>query len=472
MFFLLGGLLLLPLLVGVTLALLRRPAAPLARRVTVVTFGLVTLCALGLLAYGEHEVQLPVTWLPGTGALSLHIGGVGLQAALATVLVGLVALVLKSEPRRERGALADGLLLIALASGNAAFLAGHFLGRYVALELVALSVALMPLLQHRDRASRRDAQFVYLLFRIGDAGMLAGILLLLDIGGTLQIEAALQAGASESGSRLVWVVVMFLLAVWVKVGAWPFDRWLPVGRALPTQTGAWLYAVMMPNLGLYLLYRIAPLLELSAAQHIVLWLSVASALLALARPLWRPEARKATAPTYITATLGSLALIAAASGNTALIVWLLLWGTPLRLLLWAMIPAPATPAPRRALFDGWDRVAQAVRDQVEINVLDLSITWMAQSVVGAARFLHRTVEINVLERSITWMTQSVVGAARFLHRTVEQDGLDAALRLMVQGTWHFSRWLQQRHTGRLRVNLTWIALTLVLAIVTLVVRGW
>ena len=26
--------------------------------------------------------------------------------------------------------------------------------------------------------------------------------------------------------------------------------------------GAWLYAVMMPNLGLYLLYRIAPLLEL------------------------------------------------------------------------------------------------------------------------------------------------------------------------------------------------------------------
>ncbi len=445
MFFLLGGLLLLPLLVGVTLALLRRPAAPLARRVTVVTFGLVTLCALGLLAYGKHEVQLPVTWLPGTGVLSLHVGGVGLQAALATVLVGLVALVLKSEPRRERGALADGLLLIALASGNAAFLAGHFLGRYVALELVALSVALMPLLQHRDRAGWRDAQFVYLLFRVGDAGMLAGILLLLDIGGTLQIEAALQAGASESGSRLVWVVVMFLLAVWVKVGAWPFDRWLSVGRSLPTQTGAWLYAVMMPNLGLYLLYRIAPLLELSAAQHIVLWLSVASALLALARPLWRSESRRVTAPTYITATLGSLALIAAASGNTALIVWLLLWGTPLRLLLWAMIPAPATPAPRRALFDGWDRVAQAVRDKVEINVL---------------------------ERSITWMAQSVVEAARFLHRTVEQDGLDAALRLMVRGTWRFSRWLQQRHTGRLRSNLTWIALTLVLAIVTLVVRGW
>ncbi|MCD4738555.1 MAG: hypothetical protein K8R89_04775 [Anaerolineae bacterium] len=470
MFFLLGGLLLLPLLVGVTLALLRRPAAPLARRVTVATFGLATLCALGLLAYGEREVQLPVTWLPGTGALSLHVGGVGLQAALATALVGLVARALKPEPRQERGALADGLLLIALAGGNVAFLAGHFLGRYVALELVALSVALMPLLQHRDHASRRDAQFVYLLFRIGDAGMLAGILLLLDIGGTLQIEAALQAGASESGSRLVWVVATFLLAVWVKVGACPFDHWLLAGRALPTQTGVWLYAVMMPNLGLYLLYRIAPLLELSAAQHIVLWLSSASALLALARPFWRPEAR--TAPVYITAALGSLALIAAASGNTALIVWLLLWGTPLRLLLWAMIPAPATPAPRRALFDGWGRVAQAVRDKVEINILERSIIWLAQSVMRAAHFLHQTVEINVLERSTTWMAQTVVGAARFLHQTVEQDRLDAALRLMVRGTWRFSRWLQQRHTGRLRINLTWVALTLVLAIITLVVRGW
>ncbi|MEA3397301.1 MAG: proton-conducting transporter membrane subunit [Chloroflexota bacterium] len=447
MFFLLGGLLLLPLLVGVTLVLLRRPAAPLARRVTVATFGLVTLCALGLLAYGEREVQLPVTWLPGAGALSLHVGGVGLQAALATALVGLVALMLMPEPRQERGALAGGLLLIALASGNAAFLAGHFLGRYVALELVALSVALMPLLQHRNRAGWRDTQFVYLLFRIGDAGMLAGILLLLDIGGTLQIEAALQAGAGESGSRLVWVVVTFLLAVWVKVGACPFDRWLLAGRSLPTQTGAWLYAVMMPNLGLYLLYRIAPLLELSAAQHTVLWLSGASALLALARPLWRPEARMATAPpAYITATLGSLALIAAASGNTALIVWLLLWGTPLRLLLWVvLVPAPATPAPRRALFDGWNRIAKAARDKIEINVL---------------------------ERSITWLAQTIVEVARFLHQTVEQDGLDATLRAMVRGTWRFSRWLQQRHTGRLRVNLTWIILTLVLAVVTLVVRGW
>ena len=57
----------------------------------------------------------------------------------------------------------------------------------------------------------------------------------------------------------------------------PVTSGLAAGRALPTQTGAWLYAVMMPNLGLYLLYRIAPLLELSAAQHTVLWLSSASA---------------------------------------------------------------------------------------------------------------------------------------------------------------------------------------------------
>ena len=445
MTFLLGGVLLLPLLVGVTLALVRRVPTPWARRLTLATFALATFCALGLLAYGEREIQLPVTWLPGTGNLSLHVGGMGLQTAMITTAGGLAARLLLSDTEHTRTALSDALLLIALAGGNAAFLAGHFLGRYVALEIVALCVALAPLLHRRDPLGRRNAQLVYLLFRTGDAGMLAGILLLLDVGGTLQIEAALQAGADAGTTRLAWIVATFLLAVWVKVGAWPFDRWLAIGRRLPAATGAWLTAIMMPNLGLYLLYRITPLLTLSTAQRAVLWISGASALPMLARPFWRPETRTATAPIYITGTLGSLALLSATGGNTNAVVWLLLWGTPIRFLLWAMIPAPTSLAPRRTLDGGWTRVAQAVRDNVEIKVL---------------------------ERGIKGITDGIMGAARLLYKTVEQGGLEALLRLTAQAAWGFSRWLQRLHTGRLRRNLTWITLALALIVTILVIRGW
>jgi hypothetical protein len=205
----------------------------------------------------------------------------------------------------------------------------------------------------------------------------------------------------------------------------------------------------MPNLGLYLLYRIAPLVTWSTIRPIIVWMGALSALPVLARLILHSTARtQTTAATAVTAMLGSLALIAAASGHTSPVVWFLLWGTPLRLALWALLPAPTRSK----------RMEHAPRAD----------DWSQQ----VARVIHDGVEVNLLERGLGALAQGVVGIARFFHRTVEQDGLEALLRLAIQGAWGFSRWLQRHHTGQLRRNLTWITLALALGIVALVVRGW
>mgnify|MGYP000138425703 CR=1 FL=1 len=58
--------------------------------------------------------------------------------------------------------------------------------------------------------------------------------------------------------------------------------------------------------------------------------------------------------------------------------------------------------------------------------------------------------------------------ARVTRRVVEQEGLEGLLRRAVRTALVLSRGLQRWHTGRLRRNLLWVAASLVLAVLALV----
>jgi hypothetical protein len=268
---------------------------------------------------------------------------------------------------------------------------------------------------------------VYLWLRVGDLGLLVAILLLMVAGDTLQIEAALHAGEGLDAARRAWVVGGLLLAVGIKTGSWPLHGWLRAGLELPTPARAWLYGTLMPNLGLYLLARTTPLLVLSPALR---WISVGIAsvgalLMGLQRRDRLPGALKANV------LLSSAGLLLAAGDAKSALVGLLVAATPLRLWLWRAAHAPAqTGAPTEA---GIVRVAHAMR---------------------------QAVEVNLLEDGITGLTRPLVGGARFLHRTVEQAGLEGALRAAAQVARQAGYGMQWLHTGKLRMNLMWAALGL------------
>jgi len=329
---LLWGSLGVPLLVGLSMLILAwRRHDGQAYWITLGVMGFTALCVSALLPFAEQEISLGVSWIPNTGVMSLSLGTTGLYAALVTTWGGFLVL-LGTTPRREDYTLLTGALtLVALAAANAAFVAGHFLGRYVALEVVGLCIAMAPLVLLGRTAGPRLTKFVYIILRVGDAGFLAAILLLMHAGDTLDISPALEAGSSMAASRLAWAVAGFLLAVWVKVGAWPFHIWLRAGRKLPLASQAWLYATVMPNLGLYLLYRITPLLVLNTSMsQVVLWLGVGSAVLSMLIALSQDDLRASLIS--IGAAQGALALFVAAGGEKY-VVWLgLLVITPLRLL--------------------------------------------------------------------------------------------------------------------------------------------
>ncbi|MFW6135398.1 MAG: proton-conducting transporter membrane subunit, partial [Chloroflexota bacterium] len=284
------------------------------------------------------------------------------------------ALLASTSADAETPPLSLALMLLALAGASVAFLTEHFLARYVALEVVALSIALAPLVELKGDQGGRGFWSVYVILRLGDVGLLTAILILFDVSGTLEITPALEAAGTLSGARLGWLILGLVLAVWVKLGNYPLHLWNRWGRPLWPVSQAWLYITVMPNLGAYLLYRVTPLLAPSAAvRTLILWLAAGATMVAVITALTRRSVRSALI--YVAAARGGLLVFAAASGvKTA--VWLgLVATTPLQLLLFL-----AGEAPERGTPSVLGRAAQGLFGLAGLTLagVGLLITWWAR----------------------------------------------------------------------------------------------
>ncbi|MFP3896966.1 MAG: proton-conducting transporter membrane subunit [Anaerolineales bacterium] len=601
----------MPLLASLSLAVAsRRIRASMAHHATLVVSGLVTLLALFLLPFAGGGAVIAVEWFPGMGQMGLTTSSTGLYAVLATAGAAFVALLATMSHAQDFSPLIGALMLLALAAASAAFLADHFLARYVVLEIVALCIALAILVKMQTRQGVRLAGGNYLLLRLGDAGMLIGVLLLMDATGTLQIAPSLEQGSAliegtPLAVRLRWAVGGFLLAVWVKLGGWPFHLWKRTGLQLPPNAQIWLYATVMPSLGIYLLYRVTPLVAMAGPLHdAILWIGSGGAVLAGLAAL-RHRGVRVSLIYQETVQAGLLLFVAAAGVKEAIWLSLFVMAT-LRLLLFlaADVTRHATSTSRQgkigtglltlggvmlvafnllivwwagrtgvradALFVAQAAVAltgvlsvhmvrQSREDEEEprsgqayeiqwpqgvtLGLLGLGIMgggvafgplthhlmtiasatpppiptlpallrytvtspgillvvgvtliarklwqWTIQSptpatesseeiynleegLVRAARALRAVVEVGMLEGLVAMFALGTVEGARFAYRVVEQEGLEGLLRRAVQGIMELAHRLRRWHMGRLRYNLLWIAISLIVALLGLVIYG-
>jgi NADH-quinone oxidoreductase subunit L len=338
-----------PLLGGLGLLALwlaRRISAVNAWRSTAVFISVALLALAAGLVSGKSSLAMG-EWLPGMGAMRFDLQVTALIPAIYITLAALLLWLVGCRPTGagDRMGLKASLALLALATTLASFLAGHFLTRYVALELLGLCVAAAPAIWGVKGGLSLSGR-TYLLLRIGDAGLLAGILLLRSgSGGALEIDQAIRSAVLLSPDRLAWIITGFLLVLWLKIGFWPVHIWNYIGQRLPLFPGAWIFATLMPNLGIYLLYRLVPVLTADAGlAAAVRWLGASLALVALALALGQSGTRPGII--RLLAGIGGLTLYGAASGQSGL-VWLsLLVVTPLRPAL-MLLPPPSTQRQRR-----------------------------------------------------------------------------------------------------------------------------
>ena len=208
-------------------------------------------------------------------------------------------------------------------------LADSFLLLYVAWELVGVCSYMLIGFWHERPAAREAAKKAFIVTRIGDVGLLIGILLLWRETGTFSMTDAfnaVQSGAMSEGVTTAAALLLFLGAMG-KSAQIPFHTWLPDAMEGPTPVSALIHAATMVVAGVFLVARAYPLFEAYSATPllVVAIVGLVTALTTATIALVATDIKRILAYSTIS-HLGLMMLSLGAFGYTAAIFHLLAHG--------------------------------------------------------------------------------------------------------------------------------------------------
>ena len=220
-----------------------------------------------------HGVANSITWLQVGDVFQLRLGVfVDQLTAVMLAVVTFVALMVQvyslgyMKGDRRYGWYYAVMSLFAAAM-LALVLADNFLLLYFTWEMVGLCSYLLIGHYHERRSAAEAAKKAFVTTRIGDLGLLIGILLLWRSVGTFDMSEtfrAAQAGEIDQAYLTVSVLLIFLGAMG-KSAQFPLHVWLPDAMEGPSQVSALIHAATMVVAGVYLVARTMPLFEAADA---------------------------------------------------------------------------------------------------------------------------------------------------------------------------------------------------------------
>lgn len=221
-----------------------------------------------LLNNGDSTFSL--SWLR-VGGLSITWGII--VDRLSVTMLGLVTFVallvqvysleyMRGDPRLGWYFAAHSLFVAAMLT---LVLADNLILLYIAWELVGLGSYLLIGFWYERRSAAEAAKKAFITTRIGDVGLLIGIILLFRATGTFEISAIFEmAEAGEiSSTTLNASMILIFLGAMGKSAQVPFHVWLPDAMEGPTPVSALIHAATMVTAGVFLVARLLPLYELA-----------------------------------------------------------------------------------------------------------------------------------------------------------------------------------------------------------------
>ena len=211
-------------------------------------------------------------------------------------------------------------------------LADNLLLLYVGWELVGICSYLLIGFWYERPSAAEAAKKAFITTRIGDVGLLIGILLLASTTGTFDITEILArvadpaAGQEISSTVLTWSALLIFLGAMGKSAQFPLHVWLPDAMEGPTPVSALIHAATMVAAGVFLVARLFPMFDaVATVQVVVAAVGITTALVGASLALVSTDLKRILA--YSTVShLGFMMLALGAGGFTAAIFHLITHG--------------------------------------------------------------------------------------------------------------------------------------------------
>jgi len=314
----------LPLLAFLVIILVGRRAARLSAWLSVAalasSFGLV-LSLSGAIARG-YRLTFTWPWLSAVDSrwsMGLAVDGLSWLMLFVVTLIGTMIQLysigyMHDDPRYSRffaylSLFCTSMLLLVLAD--------HFVLLYAGWELVGLCSYLLISFWFEKPAAAAAGRKAFITTRIGDTGLLLGILLLFWTTGGLQFSQLEMVRGSllvrHQGAVLTAISTLIFFGAVGKSAQVPLHVWLPDAMEGPTPVSALIHAATMVAAGVYLIARTMPLFTPESLQ-IVLALGLLTHLAAGTVALTQTDIKRVLAYS----TLSQLGLMMTAMGLGAM----------------------------------------------------------------------------------------------------------------------------------------------------------
>ncbi len=209
-----------------------------------------------------------------------------------------------------------GIVSLFVASMLALVLADNLLMLYAAWEMVGLCSMLL-IGYYNDRPSAAEAaKKAFITTRIGDVGLLIGVIILFRQTGTFNIQEILEAARAGDIGRewLTAAAVCVFAGACGKSAQFPLHVWLPDAMEGPTPVSALIHAATMVVAGVYLVARMLPLFEVVRGMpELITGIGLVTTVLAALIGLAQRDIKRVVAYS----TLNSLGLMFVALGSGA-----------------------------------------------------------------------------------------------------------------------------------------------------------
>jgi len=253
----------------------------------VVALGIATVLGVTILiqAAGGARAHVSVPWLQ-IGPYSVPMGFT--IDPLSAVMLGMVPLVawmieiysmgyMHKDPEFNRFYCNVNLFVTAML---VAVIADNFLLFLMAWEIMGLCSYLLIGHWYKDPGNARAATKAFLVTRIGDVGLMAGIWWIFSVTHTFQFDQLAPAlhAAALAPAVLTAIVLLVFMGPLGKSAQLPLHIWLPDAMAGPTPVSALIHAATMVAVGVYLVARTYPIFQL--APSALVWVGYIGAITA------------------------------------------------------------------------------------------------------------------------------------------------------------------------------------------------